>query len=147
MLWFFTNLLKYGGTAFELHHCRTASCDPFSCGQKALTHLKQTTRYKRRDLLSEGVLLLHDTRVRLPRQPPLKQSSGWNLNFSHTPTLIFKVNLTTISDALDTVSSLWMTCEYWIGKGLEICGRDLYEALFGPRKTFDNKKQQQQQPG
>jgi hypothetical protein len=57
---FFTNLLKYGGTTFELHHCRTARCDPFSCGQKALTHLKQAIRYKSRDLLSKGVLSLHD---------------------------------------------------------------------------------------
>lgn len=58
MLWSFTNFLKYGGTAFELYHCWTASCDPFSCGQKALTYLKEAIRYKRRDLLSEGVLLL-----------------------------------------------------------------------------------------
>ena len=36
-----------------------------------------------------------------------------------------------------------MTCEYWIGKVLEICGRDLREDLFGPRNTFDNQKQLQ----
>jgi hypothetical protein len=59
-LCFFTNLLKYGATAFELHHYRTASCNLFSCGQKALTRLKQAIRYKGRDLLSKGVLLLHD---------------------------------------------------------------------------------------
>ena len=58
------------------------------------------------------------TRVRLPRQPPLKQSGGWNLNFSlslsltitltHTQThthththIVITVYLTTISDALD----------------------------------------------
>lgn len=34
------------------------------------------------------------------------------------------------------MSSLWITCEYCIGKVLETRGRNLYGSLFGPKKTL-----------
>jgi hypothetical protein len=101
-LWFFTNLLKHDTTAFELHHCRTASCNLFSWGQKALTRPKQAIRYKRRDLLSKGVLLLHDNARPLTATATIEAIRWVQIWTSHTHTyIVFTVNLTTNSGALD----------------------------------------------
>jgi hypothetical protein len=54
-------LFKDGDTAFELHHCRTASCDTLFCGREALKHeVYWKTLAKSADVQSKGVLLRQD---------------------------------------------------------------------------------------